>query len=77
MRYLNCTPKFFLMQPTVILQDFFTTQRLSEIHSQINRIVKLALISEDYDDPEERQKLLTFQDGLTECIDAAYKIAGK
>ena len=64
-------------QSIEILQDFFATQRLSEIHSQIDRIVKIALVSEDYDDPEERQKLLTFQDGLTECIDAAYKVAGK
>jgi hypothetical protein len=61
------------MKPIEILADYFASQKLSEIHSQIDAVIRLAVLS----DTKEREKLIEFRDELHDLVDAAYLIAGK
>jgi hypothetical protein len=78
--FLDCTlHEKLTMKPLEVLSDYFASQKLSEIHNQIDQLVKIALTTDNgkFDEPVDRQRLIEFQDGLTECIDAAFQIAGK
>jgi hypothetical protein len=61
------------MKPLEILSDYFASQKLSEIHSLIDSLVRIATIN----DCREREKFSEFGQGLHELVDNAYLIAGR
>jgi hypothetical protein len=61
------------MKSIEILADYFTSQKLSAIHNQIDSIIRIALLS----DPDESETFTEFAAGLHEVIDAAFLLAGK
>jgi hypothetical protein len=61
------------MKPIENLADYFASQKLSEIHSLIDALIRLASLK----DPDERDKFTEFGKDLHELIDNAYLIVGR
>jgi len=67
------------MTPLVIISNFVSSHNINTIHSQIDQLVKIALITDNglYETPADREELFAFKEDLTELINAAYQTAGK
>jgi hypothetical protein len=67
------------MKPIHALTDFSASHGLDEVHTRIELLVKIAMITDNgyFDEVKERKDLYFFVDNLKRCLNAVYSLAEK